>query len=96
MICRHRLVCSRGRGLVVLVVVVENVIAVVVVVVVVLLGRRRHHRRRGRGRRGRRQRRRRIIPRRPKEAPFPNISSRTEEDSARTNVGNDFPAGRST
>ena len=54
---------------------------------------RRNCGRRGRGHRGRRGRchlRGRLLSRRLGDAPFPNISSRTEKDSARKKVGNDI------
>ena len=66
--------------------------AVFVVDVVIARGRLQcgRHGRGNRGRRGRCHLRGRLLFRRPGEAPFPNISSRTEEDSARKQVGNDI------
>ena len=76
---------------------VAAAVAAVFVVDVVIARGRLQCGRRGRGHRGRRGRchlRGRLLFRRPGDAPFPNISSRTEEDSARKKVGNDI-GGRS-
>ena len=77
--------------------VIAAAVATVFAVDVVIARGRLQCGRPGRGHRGRRGRchvRGRLLFCRPGDAPFPNISSRTEEDSGRKKVGNDI-GGRS-